>query len=115
MVFGGLQDLFLFFLPDLSMMSSWHPIPSIVGLICGIIVLLSAISNIILSLLLRKAIGTIELRIVYSITLISFIGLVADLVSGYYGFGSLIALLVGLWLIYKIHKTKEHAQTESGQ
>lgn len=111
MVFGGVQDVLLFFKPEISMVAPWHPIPSTVGLICGLIVLISAISNIILSLLLRKAIGNKELRIVIIIASISLIGLVADLISGYYGFGNLVALIICIILIIiKIRKTKESTQ-----
>jgi hypothetical protein len=41
MLYGGAQDVTLFFSPegDLSPVPSWHPIPPLVGLVCGLIAL----------------------------------------------------------------------------
>ena len=107
MVFGGVQDLLIFFKPGLEMVPSWHPIPSVVGLICGLIVSVSALSNIILGLLIRCAVGAKELKLAYFVVVTSGLGLAADLTSGYYGFGCLIALLVSIWLICRFHKTMD--------
>ena len=32
MLFGGTQDMALYFSPDLAPVSPWHPVPSLVGL-----------------------------------------------------------------------------------
>jgi len=41
MLYGGAQDVALFFAPegDLAPVPSWHPVPPLVGLVCGLIVL----------------------------------------------------------------------------
>jgi hypothetical protein len=72
---------------------------------CGaglrLIVLASAGLNITWGWQLRHAEDTEERRLALRVVLFSGVGMVADWVSGYYGFGSLMALLAGLWLIRK--------------
>lgn len=72
---------------------------------CGaglrLIVLASAGLNIVWGLQLRYAEDTEERRLALRVVLFSGVAMIADLVSGYYGFGSLMALLTGLWLIRK--------------
>ena len=101
MIYGGAQDVTLFFGPDLAPVSSWHPVSPLVGLICGLAVLASAGLNLVLGWRLRTAEGAEEQRLARLVALVSGVGAVADLVSGYYGFGSLLALLTGLWLMRK--------------
>ena len=101
MIYGGVQDVTLFYSPEgeLAPVPSWHSVPPIVGLVCGLIVLASAVFNIVWGLRLRRAEGVYECRLARHVVIISGVGMVADWVSGYYGFGSLMALLTGLWLI----------------
>jgi hypothetical protein len=101
MIYGGAQDITLFFSPEgeLEPMPSWHSVPPIVGLVCGLIVLASAGLNIVWGRQLRHAEDTEERRIALRVVLFSGVAMIADWVSGYYGFGSLMALLTGLWLI----------------
>ncbi|MCK4849126.1 MAG: hypothetical protein KAT16_08885 [Candidatus Heimdallarchaeota archaeon] len=99
MIFGGLQDIMLFFSSDVVPIPSWHPAPPEVGLICGFLVLISAGLSIILSLQLRKATGLLEKTLAQKIALISLFAMVCDWISGYYGFGSFIALIITIWLI----------------
>lgn len=105
MLYGGAQDLTLFFSPDgaLAPVPSWHPVSSVVGLVCGLIVLISAVLNIVWGWRLRCAMGSKEIKIAQQVALVSGVAMIADWVCGYYGFGSLIALLTGLWLIRHAH------------
>ena len=107
MIYGGAQDITLFFSPEgeLAPVPSWHSVPPIVGLVCGLIVLASAVFNIVWGLRLQRAEGVYECRLVRHVVIISGVGMVADWVSGYYGFGSLMALLTGLWLIRRARNT----------
>lgn len=101
MLFGGAQDILLFFVDHLTLVPSWHSAPPIVGLVCGSIVLASAIMNVIWGWQLRNAEGARERRLARQVSLASGIGVIADWVSGYYGFGSLMALLASAWLVRK--------------
>ncbi|MCK5477073.1 MAG: hypothetical protein KAI55_04080 [Candidatus Aenigmarchaeota archaeon] len=106
MIFGGAQDITLFFSPDgnLAPVPSWHSVSPIIGLICGVIVLISAGLNIIWGWQLRFAKGIKEIKIAQRVALISIMAMVADWICGYYGFGSLMALLTSLWLIHPAHR-----------
>lgn len=99
MFFGGAQDIALFFAPDLPPVPSWHPVPPVAGLICGLIVLTSAGLNLVLGWQLRSAEGVKERKLALRVVLISGTAVIADWISGYYGFGSLVAMLTGLWLM----------------
>ena len=103
MIYGGAQDVTLFFSPEgeLAPVPSWHSVPPIVGLVCGLIVLASAGLNIAWGWQLRYAEDTEERRLALRVVLFSGVAMIADWVSGYYGFGSLMALLTGLWLTRK--------------
>jgi len=50
---------------------------------------------------LRRAESDEERRLARRVALVSGVGMMADWVSGYYGFGSLMALLAGVWLMRK--------------
>ncbi len=99
MIYGGAQDAALFFAPALAPVPSWHPVPPVVGLACGLIVLASAGSNIVWGWQLRRAEGVRERRLARRVALVSGAAMIADWVSGYCGFGSLMALLTGVWLM----------------
>jgi hypothetical protein len=99
MIYGGAQDLTLFFAPELAPVPSWHPAPAVVGLVCGLIVLASAGLNVVWGWQLRRAEGAQERRLARRVALVSGVAMIADWVSGYYGFGSLTALLTGIWLM----------------
>lgn len=101
MLFGGAQDSMLFFSDQWALVPSWHAVPPIVGLVCGLIVLASAVLNVVWGWQLRHAEGARERRLARQVTLVSGIGVIADWVSGYYGFGSLMALLASAWLARK--------------
>jgi len=103
MLYGGAQDVTLFFSPegDLAPVPSWHPAPPLVGLVCGLIVLASAGLDIAWGWQLRCAESVQERRLACRVALVSGVAMIADWVSGYYGFGSLMALLTGLWLMMK--------------
>ena len=47
---------------------------------------------------LRHVKGAQERRLARRAALVSGMAMIADWVSGYYGFGSLMALLTGIWL-----------------
>ena len=99
MICGGAQDLMIFFAPDLALVPAWHPVLPVVGLVCGLIVLVSAGLNLVWGWQLRRAESGDELRLARWVALVSGAAVIADLVSGYYGFGSLVALLAGIWLM----------------
>jgi len=101
MLYGGAQDVAIFFAPDLALVPSWRPTPPVVGLVCGLIVLASAGLNVVWGWRLRRAEGAEERRLARRVALVSGMGLIADWISGYYGFGSLAALLIGIWLMRK--------------
>ena len=102
MLYGGAQDVTLFFSSDLAPVPAWHPAPPLVGLICGLIVLGSAGLNVVWGWQLRRAEGTEERRLARRVALVSGVGMIADwVVSGYYGLGSLMALLTSIWLMRK--------------
>ena len=105
MIYGGAQDLTLFFSPesDLAPVPSWHTVPPIAGLICGLIVLASAVLNLVWGWQLKSAKRSRERKLSLFVILGSSIGIIADWISGYYGFGSLAAMLTGLWLIHNQH------------
>ena len=106
MIYGGAQDLTIFFAPEgnLAPVPSWHPVSPLVGLVCGLIVLVSAGLNLVWGWQLRSAEGGDELRLARWVALVSGAAMIADWVSGYYGFGSLMALLAGIWLMRKSAK-----------
>lgn len=99
MLYGGAQDILLFFAPDIVPVPSWYSVTPVLGLICGLIVLASAGFNIILGWKLRHATDIQEKKFARLVSFVSTVGMIADWVSGYYGFGSLIALLTSIWLI----------------
>jgi hypothetical protein len=99
MLYGGAQDVALFFSSDLAPVPSWHPVLPVVGLVCGLIVLVSAGLNIVWGWQLRRADGVQERRLSSRVAIVSAMAMIADWVSGYYGFGSLMALLTGVWLM----------------
>ncbi len=101
MLYGGAQDVAIFFSSHLAPVPPWHPVPPVVGLVCGLIVLVSAGLNIVWGWQLRRADAVQERRLASRVALVSAVAMIADWVSGYYGFGSLMALLTGLWLIRK--------------
>jgi len=107
MLYGGAQDVTLFFSPDLAPVPSWHSAPPFVGLVCGLIVLASAGLNVVWGWQLRRAEDAQERRLARRVALVSTVAMIADWVSGYYGFGSLMALLTGLWLMMKHTQTDE--------
>ena len=99
MLFGGAQDVAIFFSSDLAPVPSWRPVPPLVGLVCGLIVLVSAGLNIFWGWQLRRVDGVLERRLASRVAIVSAVAMIADWVSGYYGFGSLMALLTGVWLM----------------
>jgi hypothetical protein len=99
MLFGGAQDVALFYSSDLAPVPSWHPVPPVVGLVCGLIVLVSAVLDIVWGWQLRRADAVQERRLASRVVIVSAVAMIADWVSGYYGFGSLMALLTGVWLM----------------
>ena len=99
MLYGGAQDVTLFFAPELVPVPSWYPAPPAVGLVCGLIVLASAGLSVLWGWQLRRAEGAQERRLARRVALVSGVAMIADWVSGYYGFGSLAALLTGIWLM----------------
>ena len=107
MLCGGAQDVTLFFAPELALVPSWRPAPPLVGLVCGLIVLASAGLNLAWGWRLRRADGAQGRRLARRVALVSSVAMIADWVSGYYGFGSLAALLTGLWLMVK-HTGHQH-------
>ena len=66
MLFGGAQDVAIFFSSDLALVPSWHPVPPLVGLVCGLIVLVSAGLDIVWGWQLRRADGVLERRLASS-------------------------------------------------
>ena len=107
MLFGGAQDMAIFFSPDLAPVSSWHSVPPVVGLFCGLIVLISAGLNIIWGWQLRRAVDIQEQRLARRVAFVSALAMIADWISGYYGFGSLMALLTSIWLLQRIKQYPE--------
>ena len=103
MLYGGVQDVTLFLSPEgeLAPVPAWHPVPPFVGLVCGLIVLASAGLNVLWGWQLRRAEGAHERRLARRVALVSGVAMIADWISGYYGFGSLMALLAGIWLVRK--------------
>ena len=99
MLYGGAQDVTLFFAPELAPVSSWYPAPPAVGLVCGLIVLASAGLNVVWGWQLRRTECARERRLARRVALVSGVAMVADWIGGYYGFGSLVALLTGIWLM----------------
>jgi len=99
MIYGGTQDVTLFFSASLAPIPSWHPVPPVVGLVCGLIVLVSAGLNVAWGWQLQHAEDILEQRLARRVVLVSVVAMIADWVSGYYGFGSLMALLTAIWLM----------------
>jgi hypothetical protein len=91
MLFGGAQDLAIFFSPNILPVPSWHTVPPVVGLICGLIVLASAVLNLIWGWQMWYAESAQEQRLARRVALVSAVAMVADWICGYYGFGSLMA------------------------
>ena len=71
MIYGGGQDVMLYFAPELAPVPSWHPVPPVLGLICGLIVLTSAGMNLVWGWQLRRAEGDDELRLACWVALVS--------------------------------------------
>ena len=74
------QDVTLFFSPEgeFAPVPSWHSVPPIMGLVCGLIVLASAVLNIVWGWRLRRAEGVYECRLAQHVVIISGVGMVAD-------------------------------------
>ncbi|MHA1910627.1 MAG: hypothetical protein ACTSYA_02925 [Candidatus Kariarchaeaceae archaeon] len=102
MIYGGVQDIMIYFVEDLPV-ASWHTISPEIALICGIIVLISALLTIYWSLQAYKQIENHELtyKIAQKIVVVNFIATITDWICGYYGFGSLVALIIAILLIRK--------------
>lgn len=107
MLYGGAQDMLLFFAPELALVPSWYVAPPIVGLVCGLIVALSAGLNIMWGWQLRHAVGEKEIALAHRVVLVSAVAIVADWASGYYGCGSMASLLIGLWLMQRKNVEKK--------
>ncbi len=101
MLYGGAQDMLIFFAPELALVPSWYVASPIVGLVCGLIVMVSAVLNVVWGWQLRIAEGTEEFKLAYHVAFVSGVAMVADWISGYYGFGSMAAMLSGLYLIQR--------------
>jgi len=101
MIYGGVQDVMLFVAPSLAPVPTWHSISPVVGLVSGLIVLASAGLNIVWGWRLRCADGPMEHKLAVRVAVVSGIAMIADWICGYYGFGSLMALLTGIWLMAK--------------
>lgn len=99
MIYGGIQDVTIFFSDNLALIPSWYPVSPIVALVCGLIVLISAVLNITWGWQIKYAEGAKEHKLAQRVVLISSIAIVCDWISGYYGFGSLIALLTAIYLL----------------
>jgi type IV secretory pathway VirB2 component (pilin) len=99
MVFGGAQDVILFFSDDLIIIHSWHPVIPVVGLVCGIIVMITGGLNIMWGWQIKQAEGTIEKKLAQKVALFSVVAMIFDWICGYYGFGSLMALLTAIYLL----------------
>ena len=80
MIYGGAQDVTLFFSPERELVPvpSWHSVPPIVGLVCGLIVLASAVFSIVRGWRLRRAEGVYEFRLARHVVIISGVGMAAD-------------------------------------
>ena len=78
MIYGGVQDVMLFVAPSLAPVPSWHSVPPIVGLVCGLIVLALAGLNVAWGWCLRRATGTKERRLALRVVLASGIAMIAD-------------------------------------
>lgn len=61
--------------------------------------LASAGLNVVWGWQLRRAEGAQERRLACRVALVSGVAMIANWVSGCYGFGSLMALLTGMWLM----------------
>ncbi len=80
MIYGGVQGVTLFFSPEgeFAPVPSWHSVPPIMGLACGLIVLASAVLNIAWDWRLRRVEGVYECRLAQHVVIISGVGMVAD-------------------------------------
>lgn len=83
MLYGGAQDVVLFFSSDLAPVPSWHPVLPLVGLVCGLIVLASAGLNVVWGWRLQRAEGAQERNLARRVALVSGVGMIADWISGY--------------------------------
>ena len=101
MIFGGTQDIMIFLMPEIILVESWYPVLPIVGLVGGLVVLASGVLNSIWGWQLKRAEYTKEKNLACRVAIVSAIGMVTDWIAGYYGFGSLVALLTSIWLIQK--------------
>ena len=99
MIYGGAQDIAHFFFPGLVLIPPWYLALPLTGLVCGLIVVVSAGLNIIWGWQLRYAEDAWELTLARRVALVSAVAMIADWFSGYYGFGSLMALLISIWLM----------------
>jgi len=101
MIFGAVQDMMLFFSPGQAAVQPWYTALPEGGLAGGLVVLASALLNVAWGYQLRHAEGVHERNLARGVALVSIIAMIADWISGYYGFGSLVAFLVGIWLMRK--------------
>ena len=81
MIYGGAQDLTLFFAPEgnLAPVPPWHPVLPLVGLVCGLIALASAWLNLVWGWRLRRAEGNDELRLARWVAIVSGAAVIARL------------------------------------
>ena len=82
MLYGGAQDVALYFAPGLAPVSSWRVVLPAVGLVCGLVVLASAGFNLVWGWRLRRATGALERKLAGHVALVSATPMVRQLCLG---------------------------------
>ena len=98
MIYGGILDVMVYFKKSLPFAPpAWHIIDAKISLICSIYILLAAIYLISKSFEIRLIItgkNNANIRpVINKLSVICITGIIADLITGYYARGFLIALL----------------------
>jgi len=109
MIYGGILDIMAYFERTLPFAPlSWHTIDTRISLICGIYVLLAAVYLIRKSFKIKSTLKEEERNktksLIKALGIVCVIGVITDIIAGYYARGFLIGLLGIMYLHYRLEK-----------
>lgn len=112
MVYGGIMNILVYFEKGLPLAPpSWHILDTKISLIIGIFILFAAVYMILKSFEVKSIIeGETETEIrplMRVLLIVCIVGIIADIIAGYYARGFLLGLLGLLYLNYALENEKK--------